>query len=553
VVAEATYTPPPVRDHATSDADGAGVVGRSENGTPSAVLTTDAAIGTDVQTHNNATGNDGITSTADSDGVSAGGIGAMSATDAPTGAESTTDIADPARPGDSKDIDQASPPEPGDNTLRHLIPAATDGTGREADSISPGQTHTGVTSDGVNPAGTPGVDAEGEAAAVDRTLPTGVLAAELATQEVVPESVPGDEGEQAHLLDPAATTADGSVTPAAERYRAEDLGPFVAYGTKTNHKLYEGPDGRWHAIGDEVGRGLHREGTGRLRDRNGYVTDDNKLPPKGIDAHAERGHPLDQMPVPTTADQSANLAAVNAATLDRTEKQAAKNEIWVNQVEPLIDRLQQVGLTVDRNTFAGAKFKDEFDRVERNLPRNVRAAAALAINDYAEASKNLVDASETVGVTGGRFAASLLYPDGQTITSSDGTRGVKETLDRTLYDSSGTPTLIIMEEKGAGSTLGVSRVSDPYSPGATIIAQQCSPEYVHHLLENDATLAAALQGDSQLDRNVKAAIEGSSGGTVECLLVHTSADGAVNVVPYLLDPSRFRRETIRIPSDEGTL
>ncbi|MBS2539714.1 hypothetical protein KGQ20_43925, partial [Catenulispora sp. NF23] len=587
--AEATYVPPPVRDHAASDAGEVGVVGRSENGTPSATSMTDATPSTDVQTHNNASGNDGITSMADSDGVSASDIAAMPPTDAPTGSEPTAGIADPARPTDNKDADQASPPEPGGNDMpRRGVPAATDGTAREADSASPGQTNAGFTTNATDTAGTPGASAEGPAAAADRTGPDGVPAAEPTVQQVVSESAASD-GEQAHRLDPAATTADGSLIPAApstpdgatsdlatpraaveqgtgapesrdpdgtdavERYRAEDLGPFVAFGTKTNHKLYEGPDGRWHAIGDEVGRGLHREGTGRLRDRNGYVTDDNKLPQKGIDAHAERGQPLDRMPVPTTADQLSNLAEVNAATLDRTEKQAAKNEIWANQVEPLVDSLEQVGLTVDRNTFAGAKFKDEFDRVERNLPRGVRAAAALAINDYAEASKNLVDASETVGVTGGRLAASLLYPGGQTITSSDGVKGVKETLDRTLYDDSGAPMLIIIEEKGAGSTLGVSKVSDPNNPGAKIVAQQCSPEYVHHLLENDATLAAALQSDPQLYRNVKVAIEGSKGGTVECLLVHTSADGAVNVAPYLLDPSRFRRETIRIPSDEGTV
>ena len=146
---------------------------------------------------------------------------------------------------------------------------------------------------------------------------------------------------------------------------------------------------------------------------------------------------------------------------------------------------------------------------------------------------------------------SLLYPNGRTITSSDGTRGSPETLDRTVYDESGTPTLIVIEEKGAGSSLGVRSVPDLNNEGARIKSQQCSPEYVRDLLEKDATLAAALQNDPQLNRKILSATDGSNGGDVKCLLVHTSAEGTVNVTPYILDPDRFQRTTIHMSSGEG--
>jgi len=580
VVAEATYTPPPVRDLAAPVASPANTVGHSENGTPTAGPITDA------QTYDDAGDHSDTTSVIDFGGSHAADVFATPATDAPTGSGPAAGVADPTRTGSNADTDQTSPAEPdGDTTPLPEAPTTIDGTTGEPDSTSE-QTHVGVDTDRAEPPETLDIGAEGTGAATNRDILNAVPVVELATEVVLSEPAAG--GEQAHLPDLTGTTVDNNLTPAAlsspettasdsaatsttvdqstggrdiqdsvgtdgvERYRAEDLGAFVAFGTATNHALYEGPDGRWHAVGDEVGPGLHREGTGRLRDARGYVTDDNKLPPKDIDAHAERGQPLDQIPTPTSPDQLADLASLRAATLNRAEKQATKNEVWVNQVEPLIDSLKQAGLTVDRNTFGSANFKDELREAVPNLPRNVRNAVVAAAADYAQASQGLVDASETLGVAGGKFVASLLHPDGQTITSSDGTRGVKGTFDRTIYDGSGTPMLIIIEEKGAGSTLGVSKVDDPNNPGPKIIAQQCSPEYVHHLLQGDDSLAGALQGDPQLYRDVQSTIEGSNGGDVECLLVHTSADGTVSVVPYLLDPSRFRRDTIRIPSNEGT-
>uniref|UniRef100_UPI001E4F72CF hypothetical protein n=1 Tax=Catenulispora pinisilvae TaxID=2705253 RepID=UPI001E4F72CF len=570
VVAESTFAPPPVRDLATPDASRADTGSRSENGSPSVEATTDAP------THNDVSGNSDTNSLIDSTGTQAADTAATPATDTPAGHEPAADIAEPAGTGAPG----------GDSPPRAEIPTTVDGTPGETNSASPEPTHAGVDSHGADPHGTLDIGADGTAAASDRDVLNDDPVVELTTGQVLTETALGDE--HARPLDPTATTADSSLTPAAsstldttagdsattgtavdqntgehdnqdsgdtdgvERYRAEDLGAFVAHGTATNHALYEGPDGRWHAVGDAVGQGLHREGTGRLRDARGYVTDDNKLPPKGIDAHAERGQSLDQMPAPTSPDQLADLEAVRAATLARAEKQDTKNEIWDNQVKPLIDSLEQAGLTIDRNTFGSANFKDELREAVPNLPRNLRNAAVTAAADYAQASQALVDASETLGVAGGRFIGSLLHPDGQTITSSDGTRGVKGTFDRTIYDGSATPMLIIIEEKGAGSTLGVSKVDDPNNSGPKIIAQQCSPEYVHHLLQNDDSLAAALQADPQLYYNVQSTIEGSNGGAVKCLLVHTSADGTVNVVPHLLDPGRFRRDTIRIPSDEGT-
>jgi hypothetical protein len=343
---------------------------------------------------------------------------------------------------------------------------------------------------------------------------------------------------------------DASDADAVQRYKAEDLGAFVAVGTQINHALYEGPDGQWHAEGDVIGDNSRRDKTGRLRDATGYVQDNNKLPAKDI-AQAEPGQPFDKMPVPSDADQLAQLEALRNATLDRAQKVDAKNEVWDSQVEPLADLLREAGLPVDRSTFGSEKFMVLLEDVMPDLPRTVQVAATAAATDYEEASRGLVEASETLGIAGGKFAMSLLHPNGQTITSSDGTRGSPSTLDRTVYDKIDAPTLIIVEEKGAGSSLGVRLVADRNSPGTSIKAQQCSPEYVHDLLEKDAILAAALRSDPQLCQNVQSAIKGSNGGDVECLLVHTSAEGVVKVVPYILDAQRFQRETIQVPLGEG--
>ncbi len=494
VVAEATYAPPPVPDVATPDTGLADTVSRSENGSRSVEATTDA------QTHNDVGGNSDANGVIDSTGTQTADVAATLVTDAPAGLGSAAGIADPAGTGEYTDTEQTALPAPGGNSAaRAEIPTTIDGTPGEANSASPEPAHAGVDSDGADPSRALETSADGTAAASDRdVLNDDVPVAELTTGEVLTEPAPG--GEHARPLDPTATTGGSSRTPAAsstpdtivsdpattgtavdqdtggrdsqdsgetdgvERYRAEDLGAFVAHGTATNHALYEGPDGRWHAVGDAVGHSLHREGTGRLRDARGYVTDDNKLPPKGIDAHAERGQPFDQMPVPTSPDQLADLSAVRAATLDRAEKQGAKNEIWDNQVKPLIDGLEQAGLTIDRNTFGSANFKDELREAVPNLPRNVRNAAVAAAADYAQASQGLVEASEALGVAGGRFVASLLHPDGQTITSSDGTRGVKGTFDRTIYDGSDTPMLIIIEEKGAGFDAGGEQSRRPEHP-----------------------------------------------------------------------------------------
>lgn len=597
-VAEATYIPPPVRDLGAQGADQTSTVGRGENDTQSAASTTDAAIHTDTQDHNDAGGSGGDTGVAQSPGARPADDAAPPGTAAATGSLPTTDTVVAAPLDGNSGVDQTVVPDLGDSdTIWSEGPDPTNATPRENGTVLPGQQHASAGSsdrpaDGMGATGMLMPDAAGTTATSGLDTQNGLPAGEPVSDTAIRALTSGDT-EAEPPPEPVSTGAsvDGSSTASepstpdtgshdsvasgtavdqstgselsagqdagdadtVQRYSSADLGALVGIGSDTNHALYEGPDGKRHAVGDEIGRGLHRDKTGRLRDAKGYVNDDNKLPSKDIDAHAERGQSLDRMPVPTDSDQVDQIAALHAATLDRTEKLAAKNEIWVNQVEPLIDTLQEAGLTIDRNTFASAKFRDDLDDAAPSLPRNVLVATRVAAADYALASRGLVEASETLGTVGGKVASSLLYPDGHTITSSDGTRGVKETLDRTLYDGSGVPTLIIVEEKGGGSTLGVARVSDPNNPGEKIIAQQCSPEYVHHLLENDATLAAALHADPQLYQNVQLAIDGSSGGIVECLLVHTSAEGVVNVVPCRLDPSRFRRGTIRIPPNEGTL
>jgi hypothetical protein len=575
-VAEATYIPPPVHDLGAQGADRAGTGGRSESDTP-ATSTSDAAI----HAHNDAVGDTGA---AESPGAHAVDNAAMPGTAATTGLQPISDTVIVAPTDRNNGAGQNAVPESGDSNARWSEgPDLTGSTPCEIGTASPEPLHENAgnsdrPADGLDTTGGAGATtgpgretpneflAAGQVSdAVPQALASGdTEAGTLSGHDSIGSSVDGrSTASQPHDSEASGSGMDQSTdgglpggqdagdTDRVQRYSAADLGARVGTGSDTNHTLYEGPDGKWHAIGDEVGRGLHRDKTGRLRDAKGYVNDDNKLPSKDIDAHAERGQPLDRMPVPTDPDQLAQVAALDAATRDRTEKQAAKAEIWATQVEPLADTLRQAGLSVDRNTFASTNFRYEFTRVAPTLPRDVRTAATRAVKEYARASRDLVEASETLGVAGGKLAASLLYPKGQTITSSDGTRGVKDTFDRTVYDGSTAPMLIIIEEKGAGSTLGVRRVPDLDNPGERIIAQQCSPEYVHDLLKNDATMAATLQADPQLYRDVQDTIQGSNGGAVECLLVHTSADSVVNVVPYLLDPRRFQREAIQMPSDEG--
>lgn len=574
-VAEATYIPPPVHDLASHDANS---VGRNDDATSPVGSTTDATVKTDARTPNDVGGSDGSTNVADL---------------IPTSPEPITETAVRARTAGDVDGGQAPPPDLSDDMSGHNVSTVIDAVAVGVDSTWSAGALDGTSdhaqnetmANGVSDPANSGTDADSDRAALSNSTAAGTTA-----DHTNPTAAPGgNEADHTHRAaspggseaspaaatpsvpdtpqtDPRAPSAavdqitgetssgipDSGETDAVQRYSLEDLGAFVAYGAETNHALYEGPDGLLHAVGDEVGRGLRRDKAGRLRDATRYVNDDNKLAPNGIDALAVPGPPVDRMPAPATPHQIDQREVLHVAALERAEMAAAKADVWANQVEPLVERLTEAGLSIDRNTFGSNKFMDRLtDAAEQGLPRDLRVATVAAAKNYQQASANLVEASEALGTAGGSFAVSLFYPDGQTITSSDGIRGSPDTFDRTVYDESQIPTLIIIEEKGAGSSLGVRMVDNPNNPGERIRSQQNSPEYVHDLLEKDATLAAALHADPPLYEAVRSVVEGSNGGAVECLLVHTSAEGVVNVTPYLLDADRFRRDTIQLPAGEG--
>ncbi len=365
-------------------------------------------------------------------------------------------------------------------------------------------------------------------------------------------TLPSGAGEDPQLRSGTTELAQsGDVRGVAEatpqRWAAEDLTPTGTRGTIIIGELFRDANGDMHFVGDRVD--TWRDATGRLRGDTGFVLDDNKPPPVGVQAVAERAG--ESRIIPSDGSEP-TAVALRQAVVDREVAAAAKEAVWRDEVEPVADALRNAGVTVDRNTFGSKAFSQTLDHATAGgLTELDRIRAGDAAAAYTAASVDLVRASERLGVAGGDHAIGKEFPNNRLVSGGDYAPGTSGNLDRIAFDDSGTPVLLVVEEKGVGAVRETRNVPDPANPTSIIKAEQCSPEYVRELLMIDPKLAQALREDPALGIAMQQAV---ANGQVRCFLVHTSARGVVTLTEYRLDPGRLHPESIQLitPEEGGT-
>ncbi|MEU8078820.1 toxin glutamine deamidase domain-containing protein [Catellatospora citrea] len=340
---------------------------------------------------------------------------------------------------------------------------------------------------------------------------------------------------------PATPGTTLPTAPDVPRYTRDDLTPTGQMDGRTQRReLMRGDDGFDHFPGDPVG--THRNDYGQLLDEdNHYYTDDNKLPPEGV-AGSDLPNAV-ALPVDTTTEAGAAFAA-GVTAHQQTSKQ--KETIWTTQVAPLIPQITAAGFTVDRNTFGSENQNtDEFRRAMTEvLSPAEMIALRQALADYQDICRQLVRASERLGLLAGDYVTEQLYQGSTLVTGGVDEPGRPATFDRVLVSAGDPPVVVIIEEKGAGAELGTRWVPDPANPtGPMINSQQTSPEYVRGVLAIDVYLQPVMEGNPDLARTMHGLL---TAGQLECLVVRGRPDGRIMVQTATLDPDRLRADSIRL-------
>ncbi|AEV82483.1 Ice nucleation protein [Actinoplanes sp. SE50] len=321
--------------------------------------------------------------------------------------------------------------------------------------------------------------------------------------------------------------------------------------TTYGQKLMLGPDGKDHFPGDRVGTSRNRDGRPRVGSRN--VEDDNPPPTGDAAARAvpDRGSERQYDP---TGDSTTEVGVRQAAEA-RASFEAQRNEVWNRHLAPLARVLQGHGITLDAQHLGGASLRDTLTKAAPFLSDAQSSALRARGIEYIRLTKEVKLASEKLGTAGGDLIVERHFPGARELTGAVSDKpGTPQNIDRILLvedPRQGGPAIIAIEEKGAGSTLQARNVENPADLGGVMIrAEQCSPEYLRHMLQHDVKLRPLLEERPELRPLLQSIISSERLGSLRFLKVHAAADGRVTVTEYLLDHDRLQPGTIRLVGDE---
>jgi hypothetical protein len=353
----------------------------------------------------------------------------------------------------------------------------------------------------------------------------------------------GDEPRQT-AADSSAANRLGSDDAEVPRWSSDALTPTGKRDTTYGRELLAESDGAYHYAGDRIE--TFRDERGRLHDKTGaYTKDDNAPATKDIQARAQPD--IASIRTYSADGDSPADAAVRDCVHARRQVAEARDDLWNERLAPIADTLEAQGIHVNAVTLSDNR-NDEL--IRESLPHLTRADRLVLFTEgrqYAEMTDQLGRASEQLGKAGGALVAEREFSSARLLTGGDGDRGTPHNTDRVLYHDEASGTLIAMEEKGVGGRLTSRLVEDPARPdGEKVRAEQCSPEYVRHMLQHDTKLTAALLSDQELRARIQHTVNGAEPGTVRTVLISTSATGVVTATDYILDETRLGRATITL-------
>ncbi|WP_436522300.1 glycosyltransferase [Actinoplanes sp. HUAS TT8] len=334
----------------------------------------------------------------------------------------------------------------------------------------------------------------------------------------------------------------------ALRFKDSEL-RFEGTRDQLGRKLYTGPDRKNHFPGDQ--RDTSRGIDGRLRKGNRYVDEDNPQPLPGMQARAVGDDAGAQHYDARPGDGPEG--AVHDQMIERDRLHREYTDLWKNDLEPLVPVLKDLGITMDRKHFGDKLFGQIMQKAMSRLEDLEQLDTLQTAGErYLELDKLLRTASERLGTRGGDLVKERQFPGARELTPGVETPeepGRPDNLDRILLwrDPENNLVLVGIEEKGAGSTLGSRGVEDPGNLGGRYItAEQCSPEYLRHMLQHDVKLAAFLEANPQMRPVLQEIINSERAGSLRYLQVHVSDRGHVTATDYLMFHDRLRPGSIRL-------
>ncbi len=309
---------------------------------------------------------------------------------------------------------------------------------------------------------------------------------------------------------------------------------------QSGRKLYTDADGRKHFPDDR--RDTYRGVDGRLRSSH-FVAEDNPQPRPGLRARAVGDHPgarhFDARP------GDGPEGALHDQLTERNRIHQEYTDTWAE--------LESFGLPLDRQHFGAAAFDEMMAEADVLFTDDHQVEALRSAGErYLELNDDLHQASERLGTRGGELVRERQFPGSRELTPGIGVpeeRGRPDNLDRVLlWDEPGRgPVLIAIEEKGAGSTLGTRDAEDPANlGGARITVEQCTPEYLRHMLQHDVKLQAYLRENPEMRPVIQEIISSEREGSLRYLQVHVDDKGHVTATDYLLSHDRLRPGSVRL-------
>ncbi|MFE6923270.1 T3SS effector HopA1 family protein, partial [Nocardia sp. NPDC057663] len=357
----------------------------------------------------------------------------------------------------------------------------------------------------------------------------------------------GDDDSVDAGADPTSPTVPNQDPVPAGMFRGED-GLLHRPGDRPDS--YRDPDGTWHQVDDapntyrDKGFGYHDA------DTHWFLRD--HLSAAEYEFHVQKGDSAKYTVIdPDLAQQ------LRDASILRLELQAERDPIGDTvkrlmadfDIERIADlAAERLGPEIQRQQ---ARVEADPTLSEADLIDKLTKLADLeaAATKYNDLGPKLVDASKQLGELAGRaFALDPQVRPGAVLLSPyvgafDGA-GTVDIASMVRAVDGQPPTLVVVEAKGVGSTLGGSKKAR---------AEQGSPEYLRRTLEMDRNLrvilnetpaemaARGLDPDSEAGRALIDAVrelrEAQRDGTlrVEYHLVHASARGEVTVTELLLE------------------
>ncbi|WP_222596517.1 YwqJ-related putative deaminase, partial [Nocardia neocaledoniensis] len=311
---------------------------------------------------------------------------------------------------------------------------------------------------------------------------------------------------------------------------------------------YRDPDGTWHHNDDPPG--TKRNVDFRLYDSSGFVKD-----------HLTGGEYRHRVQLgdsePHEMRDPDRASELSEASDRRVELQTERNNVGKE-----LGKLMKEFALEDKHELAPKALSEKI----ASLRQEVRADTTLSTEEkirkldllkdlrdvaieYNDLGREMIEVSKKLGELAGLDYA--LDPDARPgavkLSPFDGAFDGAGVVDIASFVPRGEgdsgPTLLIVEAKGVGSTLGGSKV---------ISAEQGSPEYLRHILNKDRNLvrllnetpeqmrARGIDPDSPEGRAIRDAAEqlreAMEDGTlrVEYKLVHADADGTITVTELLL-------------------